>query len=128
MKKIIQTDLAPKAIGPYSQAVQVGNILFMSGQIGIEPETGIMPDSLSDQVDQVMKNITNVVEKAGGDLSSIVKTTIFLLDMDDFSEFNQVYEKYFLEDPPARSCVEATLPKNALVEIEAIAIISNKKD
>ena len=125
-KKIITTNLAPEPVGPYSQAVQEGNILFLSGQIGIDPETGILLGELSEQTEQVMKNISNVLIKAGCKLEDIVKTTVFLFNMEDFSEFNKIYEKYFSENPPARSCVEATLPKNALVEIEAIAVVPQK--
>ena len=125
-KKIITTNLAPEPVGPYSQATQEGNLVFLSGQIGIDPETGILPSELSEQTEQVIKNISSVLAKAECNLEDIVKTTVFLFNMEDFSEFNKIYEKYFSENPPARSCVEAILPKNALVEIEAIAVVPQK--
>lgn len=118
MKKIISTNQAPKPIGPYSQAVQVGNLLFCSGQIG----TG---SDASEQTRQVMANITAVLEAAGSNLGQVVKTTIFLKNMADFAVVNEIYGEYFKVNPPARSTVEvAKLPKDALIEIEIIAFLA----
>jgi len=122
MKKIIRTELAPAAIGPYNQAVKAGDFLFISGQLGLDPGNGKMADGLSNQVDRVLSNLKAVVEAAGGGLHSIVKTTVMLQSMDDFKEMNNIYMKYFKEDPPARAAYEvAGLPLGALVEIEAVA-------
>ena len=121
MKKIF-TDKAPAAIGPYSQAMVVGNLVYTSGQIPINPESGeIEAKDIEAQTDQVCKNLSAVLEAAGASLTSVVKTTCFLADMADFAAFNAIYAKYFVSCP-ARSCVAVkTLPKNVLVEIEAIA-------
>lgn len=118
----INTNNAPKAIGPYSQAKVVNNILYTSGQIPLHPETGlVVGDDITTQTEQVIKNLGAILEAAGTDYTSVIKTTCFLADMNDFAAFNSVYEKYFTEKP-ARSCVAVkTLPKNVLVEIEAIA-------
>ena len=120
MKKI-STDKAPAAIGPYSQAVISGNLLFTSGQIAIDPQTGnIDAIGITDQTEQVMKNLAAVAEAAGTSLARAIKTTCFLADMADFAAFNAVYEKHFTEKP-ARSCVAVkTLPRGVLVEVEAI--------
>ena len=119
----INTQKAPKAVGPYSQAILVNNILYASGQIAIDPATQTMLDGdVTAQTEQIIKNISAVLEAAGLDFKNVVKTTCFLADMSDFAVFNSVYEKYFISKP-ARSCVAAKeLPKNALVEIEVIAI------
>ena len=127
MKIRIDTELAPKPVGPYSQAVQVGNIVFLSGQIGINPETGILEESLSEQAERVIKNLEAVLNKAKCKLEDVVKTTVFLCDMDDYPEVNKIYEKYFSSSMPARSCVEAVLPKDALVEIDAVAVVPAAK-
>lgn len=118
----IYTKNAPEAIGPYSQAVKCGNMLFTSGQIAINPETSaVEATDIIGQTEQVCKNLSAVLEAAGGSLDKVVKTTCFLADMGDFAAFNEVYGKYF-SSKPARSCVAVkTLPKNVLVEVEAIA-------
>ena len=123
MKKI-HTDNAPAAIGPYSQAIVHGDLLFTSGQIPIDPETGnIEAEGIEAQTEQVMKNLGAVLSAAGTSFERAIKTTCFLADMADFAAFNQVYAKYFV-GKPARSCVAVkTLPKNVLVEVEVIAEI-----
>lgn len=122
MLKKVATDKAPAAIGPYSQGIIVGNLLFASGQIPINPATGaIEAEGIVDQTEQVMKNIGAILAEAGTDYTKVVKTTCFLADMNDFATFNEVYAKYFTEKP-ARSCVAVkTLPKNVLCEVEVIA-------
>ena len=124
MLKIIATPNAPAAIGPYSQAIVCGNMLYTSGQIPLDPATGEMVGrDITAQAEQVMKNLAAVLTEAGATFGSVVKTTCFLADMADFAAFNAVYAKYFTENP-ARSCVAVkTLPKNALVEVEVIAVI-----
>ena len=124
MMKPVVTENAPKAIGPYSQGMIMGNIVFTSGQIPADPGTGaIIGDDITAQAEQVMKNLGGVLEAAGVTYEDTVKTTCFLADMDDFAAFNAVYEKYFT-GTPARSCVAVkTLPKNVLCEVEAIACI-----
>lgn len=118
----IQTNNAPAAIGPYSQGMVTGNLIFTSGQIGINPASGnIEAADITGQTEQVIKNLKAVLESSGSSLEKVIKTTCFLKNISDFAVFNSVYEKYFTEKP-ARSCVEvAALPKNALVEIEVIA-------
>ncbi len=120
----ISSEKAPKAIGPYSQAVKVGNILFTSGQIALDPTTGALNGlNIMDQTEQVMKNLSAVLEEAGTTFDKVIKTTCFLADIDDFSLFNQVYGRY-ITSAPARSCVAVkNLPKGALVEVEVIAEI-----
>lgn len=120
---IIQTKNAPAAIGPYSQAIVTDGMIYTSGQIPLVPETGALLDGgIVEQTEQVIKNLSAVLEAAGSDLTKVVKTTCFLQNMGDFAAFNGVYEKHFT-GKPARSCVEvATLPKGALVEIEVIAV------
>ncbi len=122
MLKTIYTPKAPAAIGPYSRAVVCGDMLFTSGQIPVNPETGeIAGETISEQAEQVMKNIGAVLEEAGTNFENAVKTTCFLADMGDFQVFNEVYAKYFV-NKPARSCVAVkTLPKNVLCEVEVIA-------
>ncbi len=122
-KKVILTAEAPQPIGPYSQAVQVGNFVFCSGQVGIDPKTGQVASSdVVGQAAQVMKNVKAVLDKAGCNWDSVVKTTIFLKSMNDFSAVNEVYATHFKGAPPARSTVEVSrLPKDVLVEIEVIA-------
>ena len=124
MLKKISTNKAPAAIGPYSQAIVGGNMLFTSGQIPIDPATGeISGSDITAQAEQVMQNLAAVLEEAGATFQTAVKTTCFLADMGDFAAFNAVYAKYFTENP-ARSCVAVkTLPKNVLVEVEVIAEI-----
>ena len=127
MKKIIKTENAPQAIGPYSQAVQIsdGNLLFLSGQIPLNPKTmEIVGNTASDQCKQVMDNIKAVIDAAGSDTSNIIKTTIYLTDMNDFASVNEMYATYFDSNPPARATIEVSrLPKDVKVEIEAIVII-----
>lgn len=123
MKKIIFSEKAPKPIGPDSQAVEVDNLVFLSGQIGIDPNTGnIVAGGVAAETRQVMANIRAVLEKANLTLADIIKTTIFLANLADFTEVNQIYAEYFTKDFPARSTVEVkSLPKGAKIEIEAIA-------
>lgn len=123
MKKVIATKNAPAAIGPYSQAIQVGNMLFASGQLGLIPATGEFPEGgIKAQTEQSFKNVKGVLEAAGFTIDDVVKTTVFLADMGDFAAMNEVYASQFNSDFPARSAVAVkTLPKNALVEIEIIA-------
>ena len=125
MKEIIATDQAPRAIGPYSQAVRAGNVIFASGQIPIDPATGeFVAGGVAEQTEQVMRNITAVLEAAGSGLNQIVKTTVFLADMNDFIAMNEVYARFFPETPPARATIQAArLPRDAKVEIEAIAVL-----
>ena len=119
---IISTNKAPAAIGPYSQAIKVGNMIFTSGQIPLDPESGILVSGgIKEQAEQIMKNLSAVLEASGSGFEYAVKTTCFLADMNDFAEFNEVYGKYFT-GKPARSCVAVkTLPKNVLVEVDVIA-------
>ena len=125
MKEVVQTGSAPKAIGPYSQAVRAGNLLFASGQIPIDPASGeFVAGGVAEQTDQVMRNLSAVFEAAGASLGQVVKTTVFLADMNDFTAMNEVYGRFFGENPPARATVEAArLPRDARVEIEAIAVL-----
>jgi 2-iminobutanoate/2-iminopropanoate deaminase len=124
LKRIISTDNAPAAVGPYSQAVKAGDFLFISGQIGIDPSAGKMVEGLEAQVRQVLDNMKAIVEEAGGSMSSIVKCTVLLQSMDDFKAMNGIYAEYFESDPPARAAFGvAALPLGALVEIEAIALL-----
>ena len=122
MKQIVSTKNAPQAIGPYSQAVQYGDFLFVSGQIAIDPQTAnIIEGDIEVQTEQVLKNIAAIIEAAGMSLQDVVKCTCFLKDMNDFARFNAVYENYFGESLPARETVEVSrLPKDVLVEVSAI--------
>lgn len=126
MKSIVSTTNAPAAIGPYSQATKIGNFVFTSGQIPIDPATGqVVAGSVEEQTRLVLTNLTAVLEAAGTSLDKVVKTTVFIKDMNDFAAINAVYATFFTNEPPARSCVEvARLPKDVLVEIEAIAHLS----
>jgi 2-iminobutanoate/2-iminopropanoate deaminase len=126
MKKIVSTDQAPGAIGPYSQAVVAGGMVFCSGQIPIDVATGeFVSEDVSEQTEQVLKNLGAVLEAAGSGLDQVVKTTVFLADMADFAVMNAMYEKFFGGSKPARATVEAAgLPKGALVEIECVALVS----
>jgi len=124
--EIIHTDNAPKAIGSYSQAIKVDNFIFTSGQIALTPSGEMVENNIELQTKQVMKNLQAVLEAAGSSLQNVVKTTIFLANMDDFATVNRVYEEWFNGHKPARSTVAVkTLPKNALVEIECIALKSS---
>ena len=121
--KQISTDKAPAAIGPYSQAIDLGNMVFLSGQIPIDPATGVMPESVEAQAKQVLTNIQNILAEAGLTMANVVKTTVFLSDLGDFAAVNEVYASFFAEPYPARSCVQvAAIPKGAKVEIETIAV------
>ena len=122
--KVVYTDKAPAAIGPYSQAMILNGVLFTSGQIPVDPATGeISGDTIETQAEQVMKNLAEVLKEAGTGFENVVKTTCFLADMGDFAKFNEVYAKYFV-NKPARSCVAVkALPKNVLCEVELIAAV-----
>lgn len=124
-KEIIKTDKAPAAIGPYSQAVKAGNLIYTSGQIPVVPNTGEVVDGdISIQTELVLENLKALLEAAGSSLENVLKTTVFLKDMGDFLAMNKIYEKYFQQNPPARSTIQvARLPKDVSVEIEAVAII-----
>ena len=126
MKDIIATDRAPRAIGPYSQAVRAGNLVFASGQIPIDPATGeFVAGGIAEQTEQVLRNLTAVFEAAGLGMDQVIKTTVFLADMDDFTAMNEIYGRFFGAAPPARATVQAArLPRDARVEIEAIAIVA----
>ena len=123
MKKVIDTSGAPKALGPYSQAVMCGDTLYLSGQVGIDPAEGrIVADAVDGQALQVMKNLGAVLEAAGMSFGNVVKTTIYLVSMDDFQTVNGVYGEFFESDPPARATLQvAALPLGALVAVEAVA-------
>ena len=122
--KVISTEKAPAAIGPYSQARVVGNLIFASGQIPIIPATGALAEGLEAQAEQVYTNIAHLLEAAGSDMGHVVKTTVFIKNMDDFGAINAIYARHFLEPFPARSCVEvARLPKDVLLECEVIAVV-----
>ena len=124
MKKVVATTNAPGAIGPYSQAMILNGVLFTSGQIPVNPATGeINGNTIETQAEQVMKNVKNLLEAAGTSVDQVVKTGVFIKNMDDFATINGIYAKYFAKDCPARSCVEvARLPKDVLLEMEAIAV------
>jgi len=123
MKKIIFTEKAPKAIGPYSQAVEINGTLYISGQIPINPETGTMPEGIKAQTEQVMKNIGAILEAAGYTYNHVVKSTCLLSDMDNFQAMNEVYGQYYKENSPARAAYGVVkLPLGALIEIETIAV------
>jgi len=122
--QVVATDRAPKAIGPYSQAITTDQLVFTAGQIGLDPQSmEIVPGGIGEQTDRVLKNLTAVLETAGSELSGVVKTTVFLVDMADFAAMNEVYQRHFGTHKPARSTVAvAQLPKGGRVEIEAVAI------
>jgi 2-iminobutanoate/2-iminopropanoate deaminase len=126
MKKLIQTDQAPKAIGPYSQGVSIesGKLIFTAGQIPFHPETNQMVDGgIEEQTERVIQNLKAILEAGGSGLDRVVKTTVFLKQMGDFQAMNSIYEKYFSDNPPARSTVEVSaLPKGALIEMECVAV------
>ncbi len=123
MKKIISTDKAPKAIGPYSQAIEFNNMIYTSGVIPVNPETNeLVNGSIEEQAEQAIKNLAALLTEAGSSVDNVIKTTVFIKDMNDFAKVNEIYASYFTKDCPARSCVEvARLPKDVLIEIEAIA-------
>lgn len=123
-KEIVSTENAPGAIGPYSQAIKAGGMVFCSGQIPIDPATGnFVSDIVSEQTEQVLRNLSEVLKAAGTSLDAVVKTTVFLADMNDFAEMNEVYGRFFSENKPARATVQAArLPRDARIEIECIAL------
>ncbi len=125
VKEIITTARAPQAIGPYSQAVRAGKLVFTSGQISLDPATGeFIAGGVREQTEQVLKNLSAVLKAAGAELDQVVKTTVFLADMNDFAAMNEVYGRFFTSKPPARATVQAArLPRDARVEIEAIAVL-----
>ena len=121
MAKVISTDKAPGAIGPYSQAIEVNNMVYTSGVIPVDPQTGVIPDGVEAQANQAFSNLKNLIEASGANINQVVKTTVFIKEMNDFAKINEIYTTYFTEPFPARSCVEvARLPKDVLLEIEAI--------
>ena len=124
-REIVHTDKAPKAIGPYSQAIRTETMIYTAGQTGLDPATGeLIGSTVEEQTRQVLINLQNVVEAAGSTLANVVKTTVFLKDMNDFSKMNAIYAEFFGQNPPARSTVAvAGLPKGGLVEIEAVVLI-----
>ncbi|MGN0170361.1 MAG: RidA family protein [Lachnospiraceae bacterium] len=123
MKKIISTDKAPAAIGPYSQAMEVNGMVYTSGVIPVNPATGEIPEGSAAQAKQALENMSNLLQAAGTDMDHVVKTTVFIKEMNDFGAINEVYATYFTKDFPCRSCVEvARLPKDVLLEIEAVAL------
>ena len=123
MKRKIETGMAPEAIGPYSQAIMTEELIFVSGQLPVDAQSGKMPETIREQTRQSLENIRSILEEAGSGMDKIVKTTVLLQHMSDFADMNEVYASFFEKDYPARACVEvAALPKGALVEIEAIAV------
>jgi 2-iminobutanoate/2-iminopropanoate deaminase len=129
-KQIIFSEKAPKAIGPYSQAIRAGHILYTSGQLGMVPSSGnLVEGGVEAETRQALVNLTAILESAGTDLGSVLKTTVFLRDINDFSRMNSIYAEFFKEVPPARSAVQvAALPKGAAVEIEAVALIRHSSE
>lgn len=124
-KQVITTDQAPKPIGPYSAGIRAGNFIFTAGQVGIDPKTGdLVPGGIEAQTRQVLENVKNILEAAGSSMDQVVKTTVFMADMNQFAQMNAVYAEFFPGEPPARSTFGvAALPKNALVEIEVVALL-----
>ena len=121
MTNVISTDKAPAAIGPYSQAIEVNGMVFTSGVIPVDPATGVIPEGVEAQATQAFTNLTNLIKASGAGMEQVVKTTVFIKEMNDFGKINEIYAKFFKEPFPARSCVEvARLPKDVLLEIEAI--------
>lgn len=124
IKEVIVTDKAPKAIGPYSQGQKVGDMVFTSGQIPINPQTGVMSTEIKEATKQSLENVKAILEAGGSSMENAVKVGVFLKDMDDFAVVNEIYAEYFAGNAPARSCVQvAKLPKDAVIEIEAVGII-----
>ena len=123
MTKVVKTDKAPGAIGPYSQGIDIGNMIFFSGQIPLDPETGAMPEGIEAQTRRALDNVKGLLESQGLTFKNVVKTTVFLDNIEDFTTMNGIYAEYFEEPYPARSAVEvAKLPKGALLEVEVIAV------
>ncbi|MTI68367.1 MAG: RidA family protein [Firmicutes bacterium] len=124
MKKVINTKNAPSAIGPYSQGIIINNMVYTSGQLPINVKSGEMPKTIEEQTRESLMNVKAIVEEAGSSLQNIIKTTVFLSDMNNFGAMNEVYKEFFTEDYPSRSAIEvARLPKDALVEVEVVAVI-----
>ncbi|MER2264951.1 RidA family protein [Methylobacterium oxalidis] len=124
-RRVVSTAGAAQAVGPYSQGLQAGSLVFASGQLPVDPGTGEVPDGIEAQTLRALANLSAVLEAAGASLASVAKTTVFLKDMNDFAAMNRVYAEHFPEAPPARSTIEvARLPRDVLVEIEAIAVLS----
>lgn len=130
IKVCIRTERAPPAIGPYSQGIKAGQLIFTSGQLPMDPTTGNLVDGgIEEQAERALENMKAVLESVGASIKNAVKVTVFLKDMGDFASMNQVYSKYFSEDPPARSCVQvARLPKDVKIEIEAVAVLRDPGD
>lgn len=126
LREPVKTTQAPAALGPYSQAIKAGGFVYVSGQVPIDPETGeFVAGGIAEQTDRVLKNVAAVLEAAGSSLDQVVKTTVFLADMNEFGAMNEVYAKFFTAAPPARATVQAArLPRDARVEIEAVALVS----
>lgn len=123
MKTAISTDKAPAAIGPYSQAIEVNGMIYTSGVIPVVPATGVIPEGVEAQAEQAIGNLAALLEAAGTSTAQVIKTTVFIKDMNNFGKINEIYAKYFTGTYPARSCVEvARLPKDVLIEIEAVAV------
>lgn len=123
MKKVISTKKAPAAIGPYSQAIEVNGMVYTSGVIPADPQTGEIPQKIEEQARLAMTNLANLLQAAGTSMDQVIKTTVFIKEMDDFGTINGIYQEFFTSDYPARSCVEAArLPKDVLLEIEAVAV------
>ncbi len=124
-RKVVTTSGAPKAIGPYSQAIVAGDYIFVSGQIPLHPETGeIVGNTIEEQTERVLENVKAIVESAGSSMDMVVKTTVYMSDLNEFGRMNEVYARYFSENPPARAAVEVSkLPKGVKIEIEAVALL-----
>lgn len=121
MSKVISTDKAPAAIGPYSQAIEVNGMVFTSGVIPVDPQTGVIPATIEEQTNQAFSNLKNLIEASGATIDKVIKTTVFIKEMNDFGKINEIYATYFKEPFPARSCVEvARLPKDVMLEVEAV--------
>ena len=121
MSKVISTDNAPAAIGPYSQAIEVNGMVFTSGVIPVDPQTGVIPATIEEQANQAFSNLKNLIEASGATIDKVIKTTVFIKEMNDFGKINEIYATYFKEPFPARSCVEvARLPKDVMLEVEAV--------
>lgn len=121
MSKVISTDKAPAAIGPYSQAIEVNGMVFTSGVIPVDPQTGVIPATIEEQANQAFSNLKNLIEVSGATIDKVIKTTVFIKEMNDFGKINEIYATYFKEPFPARSCVEvARLPKDVMLEVEAV--------
>jgi 2-iminobutanoate/2-iminopropanoate deaminase len=127
-KKAVESEEAPRAIGPYSQAILSGNFLFLSGQLPIDPVNGEISGDIKAQTDQIFKNMAAILAEVGASLKDVLKTTVFLKDLNDFAAMNEAYKQYFAHEPPARTCVQvAGIPRGALIEIESIVEVTGSK-